>query len=84
MKIVDQSGNPVSGATVGTHTTKADGSGYDLSQPTGADGVANFTKNILRSSPVGTWTISVTNVTKTGATYNASANVKTSTNFTVQ
>ena len=84
VKIVDASGNPVSGAAVTTHTTKADGSGYDQSQTTGADGIASFSKKTLTGDPKGTWTIAVTNVTKTGWTYNAGANVKTQTTLTLQ
>ena len=84
VKIVDQNGNPVSGATVITHTTKPNGSGYDQSMTTGADGVAHFSKKTSGGDPLGTWTIAVTSVTKSGATYNPSANVKSSTTFVLQ
>jgi hypothetical protein len=84
VKIVDQNGNPVSGATVITHTTKPNGSGYDQSATTGADGVAHFSKKTSGGDSLGIWTIAVTNVTKTGATYNPGANVKSSTTFTLQ
>lgn len=84
VKIVDQNGNPISGATVITHTTKPNGSGYDQSMTTGADGVAHFSKKTSGGDSVGTWTIAVTNVAKTGATYNPGANVKSSTTFVLQ
>jgi hypothetical protein len=84
VKIVDADSAPVSGAMVSTHTAKPGGSGYDSGQTTGADGVALFSKKSSGGDPTGTWTISVTNVTKTGWTYNSGANVKTQTTFTLQ
>jgi len=51
---------------------------------TGADGWALFSHNTSPNNPLGTYTITVNTVTKTGATYNASANVISSTTFTLQ
>jgi hypothetical protein len=82
--IVDQSGNPVSGASVTTRVTKSDGAWYDQGQTTGANGVANFSKKTSGGDPVGIYTLAVTNVTKTGATYNAGANVISSIQITIQ
>lgn len=84
VKIFDQSNNPVGSAAVTTHTTKSDGTGFDNLVNTGADGIAHFNQKIGPSNPTGLWTISVVNVVKSGATYNPSANVKTSTTYTIQ
>ncbi|MGE5529280.1 MAG: right-handed parallel beta-helix repeat-containing protein [Patescibacteria group bacterium] len=84
VKIVDAGGAPVSGASVICHVAKPNGSGYDQGQTTGADGVAQFSKKTSGGDPLGTWTVEVTNVTKSGWTYDASANVKTSTEFIIQ
>jgi hexosaminidase len=85
VKIVDQFGNPVSGASVNTAVIwPAGGTWLSPVLTTGADGWGLFNHSIQNNSPTGVYTINVTNVTKTGATYDAAANVKSSTTFTVQ
>jgi len=85
VKIVDQGGVAVSGASVTTQMLKPDGGVYaTATSPTGADGWALFSKSTKGPDPAGTWTINVTNVTKTGATYDPAANVESSTTFTLQ
>jgi uncharacterized protein YfaS (alpha-2-macroglobulin family) len=84
-RIVDQSGNPVSGAVVSFSLTRPDGSSWTTkSATTGADGWALSSIGTVNNSPLGTYTISITNVTKTGATYNPGANLKSSTTFVLQ
>lgn len=85
VKIVDQGGVAVSGASVTTQMLKPDGGVYATATgTTGADGWALFSKSTKGPDPAGTWTINVTNVTKTGATYDPAANVESSTTFTLQ
>ncbi len=76
--IKDASGNPVSGATVtGTFTGSYN---QTLSATTDATGTVTLTTSSSVSGTV-TFTFCVTNVTKTGATYNSSANVETCDSF---
>ncbi|MGE5549536.1 MAG: fibronectin type III domain-containing protein [Bacteroidota bacterium] len=85
VKIVDAGGNPVAGASVVTHAAKADGNSYgDFTNTTGPDGIASFNKKSNNSDPRGTCSITVTNVTLGGWTYDPGTNVKTTTNFTLQ
>jgi hypothetical protein len=84
-KIVDQSGNPVSGATVTFVLYRPDGSQWSTkTATTGADGWALTNIGTVNSSPLGTYTITITNVTKTGNTYDPGANLKSSTTFVLQ
>ena len=83
-RIVNQNGNPVSGATVSTKLTRADGSvspAYNI--VTNAEGWALFSQTTTTSWPKGAYSVQVTNVTKTGATYDSSQNVGTPHAFTV-
>jgi hypothetical protein len=85
VKIVDQGGNPVSGASVTCTLYFPDGSVWlAKSATTGTDGWALLNHKSTGSNPLGLYSITVTNVTKTGATYDAAANVKSSTTFTLQ
>jgi hypothetical protein len=85
VKIVDQNGGAVSGASVTTELIKPNGVLWTtLTSTTGADGWALFNKSTLSNSPTGTYTINVTGVTQTGATYNPAANVKSSTTCVLQ
>ena len=76
--IKDASGNPVSGATV---TGQFTGS-YNQTRTatTDATGTATLTTTAAVSGTV-TFTFCVTDVTKSGATYNSSANVETCDSF---
>jgi len=85
VKIVDQAGNPVSGASVTTNLIKPNGVLWTtLTSATGADGWALFNKSTLSNSQTGTYTINVTGVTKTGVTYDPAANVMSSITCTLQ
>jgi len=80
VKIVDASGSAVDGATVYIKITHEDGSTVaTLSSTTATNGVASFSQKV-RSS--GSYTISVTNVMKTGWTYDPSSNVASYTSVT--
>jgi hypothetical protein len=85
-QIVDQNGSPVSGATVTTQVYRPDGSLWQSNKTgiTDASGWATFSLGTVNNSPLGTYTINITNVTKTGATYNPAANVTSSTTFVLQ
>lgn len=85
VQIVDQNGVPVSGAAVLSQILRPDGNSWATqTQTTNASGWALFTKATQNNNAKGTYTINVTSVTKTGATYNPSANVKSSTTFVMQ
>jgi hypothetical protein len=84
-RIVDQSGNPVSGAAVTFVLYRPDGNQWSTkTATTGADGWALSNIGTVNSSPLGTYIINITNVTKSGATYNPGANLKSSTTFVLQ
>jgi Malectin domain/PA14 domain/Kelch motif/Glucose / Sorbosone dehydrogenase len=82
-RILDQSGQPESGAAV-TTTVLRPGGGVLAShtQSTAGTGWALFSRKLPSST--GTYTIRVDQVAKTGTTYNASANVVSSVTFRVQ
>lgn len=85
VKIVDQSGNPVEGASVTTDVLWPTGGVWvTRTGATGTDGWVMLYANLLTNHPRGVYTINVTNVIKTGATYDPAANVKSSTTFTAQ
>jgi len=71
--IKDQDGDPMDGATVSVQWTLPNGRLVNRQQVTGATGVASFD---IRSK-AGTYKICVTDVAKTGWTYDPSQNVKT-------
>jgi hypothetical protein len=83
--IEDQGGAPVDGATVTCDILwPNDQVWVTQNSDTGADGWAYFDKKTLQNNPLGVYTIDVTNVVKSGATYDAGANVKDSHQFTLQ
>jgi hypothetical protein len=83
-RIVDQGGSPVSGATVSTKLTRADGSVSPIyNAVTNADGWAFFSQATTTSWPKGAYSVQVTNVAKTGTTYDPAQNVGTPHAFTV-
>jgi len=73
--VVDDSGNPVSDATVYVTTTLPDGSTVSDSGITGSDGTLTLK---AKSRQTGTYTSEVTNVTHASLTYDAGANTETS------
>ncbi|TFG08044.1 hypothetical protein EU538_07775, partial [Candidatus Thorarchaeota archaeon] len=80
VSIVDQNGNPVSGATVTIDVQYPDGSVSTYSTTTGSDGVAVFD---LGKSPKGSYTVTVSGVTHSSYTYDSPANVETSESFSI-
>lgn len=79
VKIVNASGQPVQGATVtGNWTGLVKETG---NATTDANGNAVLTSR--SSKKKGTFTITITNVTRSGYTYNASANVETTKSIVV-
>lgn len=78
--IRDTAGNPVNGATVsGAWSGATTGS---VSGTTGTNGTVSFQSASIKKS--GTFIFTVTNVTKSGFTYNPSLNIETSDSVTVQ
>jgi N-acetylmuramoyl-L-alanine amidase len=73
--IKDQHGSPVSGAVVSLETTQPKGPVVSQTSMTGADGTATFQ---LRAKVSGTYEATVTDVSLSGWTYIAGANVETS------
>ncbi len=74
VKIVDQGGNPVSGATVyGTFTGP---NGGNAGGDTGSNGEVTFATSYVWF-PSGEWCFEVTDVVKSGWTYDSAANVVT-------
>jgi sialate O-acetylesterase len=85
VKIVDQNGNPVSGAAVTTALLRPDGQRWTTqAATTGTDGWALFSKAVTKAQKKGLYTINVTNVAKSGAAYSPGANVRGWTTFTLQ
>jgi beta-glucanase (GH16 family) len=74
VKVVDGAGNPVAGATVNGVWSGLVTNG-DGSRTTDSNGVAVFYSG--RSSSSGTFTFCVTNIAKSGMTYDAAANAET-------
>ena len=67
--------SPVSGATVTAKFVYGKGTTYVVSGTTDASGQVTFSKVV--SKPVGTYSLTVTNVVKAGMTYDATANTVT-------
>ncbi|MGE5529220.1 MAG: sialate O-acetylesterase [Patescibacteria group bacterium] len=86
VRIVDENGNPVSGASVKVDVYRPNGTKpwQSPTAATGADGVAGFSVNMVNNSPTGTYTLRINTVTKSGWTYNAAANVESETTFVLQ
>jgi serine protease len=78
--ILDEAGQPVSGATVYLDTTLPDGSIQSFSGTTDTDGTVTFE---VKSRLTGTYTSTVTNVAKDGWTYDSANNYETSQSLTV-
>jgi hypothetical protein len=85
VQIKDGYGAAVEGATVTTKMIKPDESVYaTLDETTGSTGWAYFSKGTKVPDPTGTWRIDVTNVVKSGYTYDPNDNVKDSHSWTLQ
>lgn len=85
VKIVDQGNAAVSGASVTVELRRPDNSLWNTkTATTDATGWALFNQKTVNSNPAGTYTAVVTGVTKSGATYDPAANVKSSTTFVLQ
>lgn len=83
VKIVDQNGAAVSGASVDTGTLFGGSTVTTSAATTGADGWALFSRS-AQNDPVGTYTVQVTSVTRSEAGYDATADVKNSTTYTLR
>lgn len=86
VKIVDASGNPVSGVTVTTELYRPGSSSVwtTKSGTTDAAGIATMNIGLVNNSATGTYTIKISAVTKSGWSYDSAANVKSQTTFIVQ
>ena len=84
-KIVNANGSPVSGASVSTDVYKPNGTLWlTKTDTTDANGFATSYVNTVKNSALGTYTIKVKTVTKSGWTYDSAANVKNQTTFDLQ
>jgi hypothetical protein len=79
--VVDGDSAPVAGARIDVDATKPDGTVVALSATTSASGRARVS---LTSSQRGTFTFTVTNVSKSGANYDPGANQETSDSIAVR
>ena len=80
--IVDSNGNPVNGATVSCSWTRDGSNSGTDSGTTDSSGVVMVHSNDERSSGSHTFVVTITGVSKTGWTYDSSANVETSDSIT--
>jgi protocatechuate 3,4-dioxygenase beta subunit len=81
--IFDEDLNPVSGATVSGDLTLPDSSTNTYSGDTETDGSVTFEYSVKNQQlPTGTYTFTVTEVVKSGSTYDSAQNVETSDSFT--
>jgi len=85
VKVLDGSNNPVSGASVTTQVWQPGGALWvTKSSTTDATGWATtFTQSLVMNSQSGTYSINVSNITKSGLIYDPGANTKSSTTFVV-
>lgn len=82
--VVDSAGSPFAGATVAMEWLKPGGAlDHTSSAATNATGIASSSWFVPNGSNQGTWTIRVTGITGTGATYDSAANVVSQVTFTV-
>lgn len=86
--VVDKNNRPVPAAPVTVEVRRPDGSVLATQKvATGSEGIVLFIQNIEASEPAGTYTLQVTDITNQdfqAATYDSSANVKSSTTFEVK
>jgi hypothetical protein len=79
--IIDSTSSLVEGATVEIDWGFPGGSTFTLQATTDASGIATFTQNDVAT---GTHTITVTNVSISGLTYNSGSNVETTDNYLIE
>ncbi|HVG18486.1 MAG TPA: hypothetical protein VNI02_05485, partial [Blastocatellia bacterium] len=82
--VVDQNNSGVSGATVKTDLKAPNNTSTMFTSTSRADGWALFSTSTKNNSARGSYTVLINSVTKSGATYDARFNLKTSTTFTLQ
>jgi hypothetical protein len=73
--VQDENGVAVSGASISATWTKPDGSTVDQTRSTGSQGQANFGTN----GNAGTYTLTITDITKIGYTFDPANSVLTKT-----
>ena len=78
--ILDENNQPVQDATVYLETSLPDGTVQSFSGTTDSEGTVTFS---LRSKLTGTYTSTVTDVVKSGWTYDSASNIETSESLTV-
>ncbi|UJG43080.1 MAG: Ig-like domain-containing protein [Candidatus Heimdallarchaeum endolithica] len=83
VKIVDSSGNAVEGASVTITITNPNGDIVTLTSTTDNQGIAEFSYRLNPKTPLGIYTINVTDVSLTGYTYDPNANVVSTLDFNV-
>ncbi len=76
VSIHDITGSPVSGATITVEFTGTDGTNTIATSSTDSSGAAQFKFNKLKTG--NSFTLTVTNVVKSGLTYDPSSNIETS------
>lgn len=79
----DEGGNPVPHATVAVTWQLPDGSDQTSTASTNASGIAQFQKFMLSWQASGNYTLTVTNITKSGYAYDPTQNEVTSASITV-
>jgi len=82
--IVDQNGAAVGGATVTVNNIAPNGSSSAFTATTRSDGWALFSTTTKKNAARGVYTLRINSVTKSGATYEPSSNLRSSTTYTLQ
>ncbi|HEV3485473.1 MAG TPA: hypothetical protein VG106_08700, partial [Vicinamibacterales bacterium] len=80
VRVQDQFGNPVAGASVQTRVTFGVTPVATLTATTGADGTAVFSRR-THGDAIGTYIVSVGSVSNTDVAYDPSANIVSSTTY---
>ena len=83
VKIVDSNGNTVEGASITITITNPNGDIVTLTSTTDNQGIAEFSYRLNPKTPLGIYTINVTDVSLTGYTYDPNANVVSTLDFNV-
>jgi YVTN family beta-propeller protein len=80
----DQNNSPVSGAAVAVDLVAPNNTSTRLTATTRTDGLALFSTSTKKNAARGVYTVRVSSITKSNATYDPGANMKTSATFTLQ